>query len=111
MLDSHTINKLRKLGLTETAADGSEGIRISIQCRADLTGQSRQQRRETLGHWVTPTTTMVTQFGGFVVPESLSIAGQTIEAVIPLSAFESAEDEFVKKGERVDIVMQRQAVS
>lgn len=110
MLDADTLAKLHKLGLIETAADGSEGVRVSVQCRSDLAGQNRQQRRETLERWVETTATKLARFGAAVRPESLSVMGQTVEAVIPISKCETAEREFAKTGERLDVVMAHQAV-
>jgi hypothetical protein len=45
-----------------------------------------------------------------IVPGSLSIAGQTIEAIVPIANLPSAEAELAQENVRVDLVTSRQVV-
>lgn len=109
-MDTRELDKLRRLGLTEKTSSGAEGVRISAQHQRSLAGETRLDRRRTLQTWADDLNEKVAHHGGEIVPGSLSVAGQTVEAVVPVDTFEAIQSGLTKEGVRVDLVVPRQVV-
>jgi hypothetical protein len=106
------LDKLRERGLLEPGpANGAACVRLSVQYAPRLAGKTRAERRELLGCWAKEVGRTLARHGGEVVPDSLSIAGQTVEAVVPLEEYPSVEAELAGRGERADLVVPRRAVA
>jgi len=75
-----------------------------------LIAQSRQERKAILEDWQNSIGQALARHGGEIVPGSLSIAGQTIEAIVPIANLPSAEAELAQENVRVDLVTSRQVV-
>lgn len=109
-MDRQELDKLRRLGLTETTTLGAKGVRISAQHQRSLPATTRPDRRKTLQAWAEGLNARVAGYGGEVVPGSLSIAGQTVEAIVPIDSIEVIEHDLAKEDIRIDLVVPRQVV-
>jgi hypothetical protein len=103
------LDKLRRLGLTGKTASGQETVRVTAQHRKSLLGQSREQRRAILEGWQQEIGRMLAPHGGEIVPNSLSVAGQTVEAVVPVEKLDKIEHDLTKGDVRLDLIVPRQA--
>ena len=110
MIDHRAIEKLRPRSETASTSSGAEAVRITAQCRRPLIAQSRQERKAILEDWQNSIGQALARHGGEIVPGSLSIAGQTIEAIVPIANLPSAEAELAQENVRVDLVTSRQVV-
>jgi hypothetical protein len=104
------LDKLRERGLLEAGNGAGAGcVRLSVQYAQRLAGKTRAERREVLGCWAEEVGRTLARHGGEVVPDSLSIAGQTVEAVVPVEEYPRVEAELAGRGERADLVVPRRA--
>jgi hypothetical protein len=110
MPDRRDIEKLRRLDLTESTSSGAEAVRLTAQYRQPLAGQSREQRRAVLQTWQDELAQTLARHGGEIVPGSLSLAGQTVEAIVPVEKVSSAEAELAAENVRIDLVTPRQVI-
>ncbi len=104
------LEKLRERGLLEPDGAGAGCVRLSVQYAQRLAGKTRAERREVLGCWAEEVGRTLARHGGEVVPDSLSIAGQTVEAVVPVEEYPRVEAELAGRGERADLVVPRRVV-
>jgi hypothetical protein len=107
------LDKLRERDLLEPGSGAGAGgcVRLSVQYAPRLAGKTRAERREVLGCWAEEVGRALARHGGEVVPDSLSIAGQTVEAVVPAEEYPRVEAELAGRGERADLVVPRRAIS
>lgn len=109
-METRDIEKLRDRGLTVPTAGGDEGVRITAQCRRLFGDQSRQERREALEAWEHDLERQLATHGGQIVPGSLSVAGQTIEAIVPIESLTSLKADLSASDVRVDIPVPTQVI-
>lgn len=109
-MDRRELDRLRRLGLTEKTSSGAEGVRISAQHQRTIAGETRPDRRKALQTWADDLNEKVAHHGGEVVPDSLSVAGQTVEAIVPIDTFEAVQSDLTNEGVRIDLVVPRQVV-
>jgi hypothetical protein len=109
-MDLSRIEKLRQRGLTELGPTGTECVRVSIQQRLSAEGLSRSELKERIARWAEGLQDKLASAGGAVLADSMSIAAQTVEALIPIDEVESSADALTKEGARVDLVEPRQIV-
>src|SRR5262245_25394917 len=105
------LDKLRRLGLTGKTPSGQETVRVTAQHRKPLADQSREQRRNILETWQQEIGRMLAPHGGEIVPNSLSVLGQTVEAVVPVDKLDSIESDLTKRDVRLDLILPRQATN
>lgn len=105
-MEQHDLKKIRDLGLTERTSQGREGVRVTAQCRHTLEGQL-EQRKQALEAWINSVAQKFARHGGEVVPDSLSVLGQTVEAIIPVDAVEDVEADVATDDIRLDLVVPR----
>lgn len=109
-MDSHALNKLRDLGLMKKTAAGAESVRVSAQWRHAPEGQPPAERRQALETWSRGIAEKLARHGGEVIPDSMSVAGLTVEAMVPVDAFDEIEAEIGADGVRLDVIMPRQLI-
>lgn len=107
MIAPEEIEKLRRLGLTELTSAGLEAVRVTAQNRRRIGGKSRESLRTMLQAWETELDHKLMRHGGEVVVGSLSIAGQTVEAVVPIVELDSVSEEMIEADVRLDLVLPR----
>jgi hypothetical protein len=109
-MDNHIIEKMRRLGLTEQNASGAETLRLSAQLKAPLFNRDRQQRQDLLDKWQNQLQQKLEKHGGEVIPNSLSLTGQTVDIRVPVESLEAAEQEMSSEDTRLDPILPRQVV-
>lgn len=106
------LDKLRERGLLEAGGSaGGECVRLSVQYAQRLAGKTRAERREVLTCWAEQVGRALARHGGEVVPNSLSVVGQTVEAVVPVGEYPRVEAELAGRGERTDLVVPRRVIA
>jgi hypothetical protein len=110
-MDDQLLQQLRNLGATARLASGEEGVRVSLQYRARLAEPSRAARRELLHREFQSIAAELVPKGTEVDLGSLSISGQTVEAVLPLREYDHLVDDLKKRQVRVDALLDRQVVT
>ena len=109
MFGHDEIEKMRRLGLVERTPDGAEAVRLTVQCRSSAAGQSRENWRETLLDWQRDIGRRLADHGASLVHGSLSVSGQTVEAIVPLDELPAVCEVMAGCGARVDLLLPRRA--
>ena len=109
MIGHDEIEKMRRLGLVERTPDGVEAVRLTVQCRWSAAGHSRQSWRETLLDWQQDIGRRLADHGACLVQDSLSVSGQTVEAIVPVDELPAVCETMDDCGARVDLLVPRQA--
>ena len=110
MVEPSEIDKMRRLGLTERTSSGAEAVRLSVQCRLQAEGQTRESWHGTLLDWERQIERRLARHGAVLVEGSLSFSGQTVEAIVPIDELPSVFDEMADCEVRVDLLNPRRAV-
>ncbi|SPO65039.1 hypothetical protein [Pseudomonas sp. JV241A] len=110
MVETREIEKLRQLGLTEHTSAGVEAVRVTAQCRRSAVGFTRDKWRSALLDWESEIEQQLASHGGELIQGSLSVSGQTVEAVVPIVELSSVVAEMADSDVRIDIVTPRQVV-
>lgn len=109
-MDLKLLKKLRQLGAIEHLDAGADGVRVSLQCRLKLTEQSRIRRRDVLKSEFERIADDLSKEGVKVDLDSISVSGQTVEAVLPLDKYDDLTDKLSKQDVRVDPLTTEQIV-
>ena len=109
-MDKNVIRKLRDLGALSRTSTGEEGVRVSLHYKPRLDEPSRSARREILQSAFGKVASEVHSRGLECDLGSLSVSGQTVEAVLPVRDYESLVDELERKDIRVDALLDQQIV-
>ncbi|NLD69777.1 MAG: hypothetical protein GX644_13315 [Limnobacter sp.] len=109
MFGHDEIEKLRRLGLVERLPDGAEAVRLTVQCRRPVAGQSRERWRDALLDWQRDIGRRLADHGGCLVQDSLSVSGQTVEAIVPVDELPAVCNAMAGCDARVDLLMPRRA--
>lgn len=109
-MDKDLIRKLRDLGALSRTSKGEEGVRVSLQYKPRLEEPSRSARREILQRAFRKVASEVLARGLECDLKSLSVSGQTVQAVLPVRDYESLVDELEQKDIRVDALLDQQIV-
>lgn len=107
-MDRREVEKMRQRGLTRSTSAGVEAIHITAQFRDSLTEMSRQERRAVLEGWEQELRERLKTYGGEIIPNSLSITAQTVEALVPVDSITSTEKELVRHNMRIDFPVPHQ---
>jgi len=109
-MDEHTIKKLRNLGALSRLPTGEEGVRVSLQYKPRLEEPSRSVRRDILHREFQKIASEGVPEGSSVDLESLSVSGQTVEAVLPVQHYDRLVNDLEQREVRVDTIFDRQIV-
>ena len=104
------IEEMRRLGLTERTEGGEEAVRVSVQCRRAACGHSREGWRGVLQEWEREVGQALARHGAQLVQGSLSVSGQTVEALVPVGELTAICDEMARRDARVDLLRRRRAI-
>ncbi|MCF1487912.1 hypothetical protein LZ838_11140 [Pseudomonas sp. AA27] len=111
MLEMREVEKLRQLGLTEHTSGGAEAVRVTAQCRQVGKVLTREDLRSRLVDWQRQLEQRLAIHGAELIEGSLSVSGQTVEAVVPILELSQVMAEMSEQDVRIDIVKPRQVVS
>ncbi len=103
--------KLSQLDLLEALPSGETGVRVTLQHTPRLTESSRADRRAFLDRRLSQIAKRLAATGCRVEIESLSVSGQTVEAVIPIDQYDEIEDQMKDEQIRLDVLMDRSIVN
>jgi hypothetical protein len=109
-MDEHKIQKLRNLGAISRLSTGEEGVRVSLQYKRRLEDPSRAVRRDILNKEFQKIASECAAEGTDVDLGSLSVSGQTVEAVLPVQHYDRLVNDFERREIRVDDLVDRQIV-
>jgi hypothetical protein len=109
-MDKDLVQRLRDLGAIARLETGQEGVRVSLHYKPRLEEPSRSARRDILQREFQKIASEVVPEGTEVHLESLSISGQTVEAVLPLGDYDRVVDDLEQREVRVDALVDRQIV-
>ena len=109
MIDDDKIEKLRARGLVDRTSEGLEAVRVTAQCRLAFDKTDYAASRQTMQQWENSIAAKFARHGGEVVPGSLSVAGQTVEFLLPPNKLAFIERELDADGVRLDLVEERNA--
>jgi hypothetical protein len=107
-MEMKLLKKLRQIGAIEHLDAGVDGVRVSLQCRLKLTDPSRTGRRNILKSEFERIARDLSKEGAKVDLDSISVSGQTVEAVLPLDKYDHLTDALSKQDVRVDPVTTEQ---
>lgn len=111
MLTRNDPDKLHRRGLTERTSRGEQRVRLTAQCPAPLLDHSRQERRAVLESWQKTLQDRLANYRAELVPDSLSVLGQTVEVIVPLATLQSAEADIAGDEIRLEPVLPRQVTA
>lgn len=106
-MDRKAIERLSGLGVIGTTSSGKEGVRVSLQDLRLVTEPSRRIRRDILRETFSR---LNTEIDVDINLDSLSVSGQTVEAVLPADRYETIEQNLRGKKIRVELDLIRKAV-
>lgn len=110
IVDAHLIKKLEKLNALTDLGAGRKGVRVSLQFQGQLSERSREKRRDRLHEEFSRIARTIASQGAAVDLESLSVLGQTVEAVLPLDTVEATEKSLQSQHVRVDPLIEHDVV-
>lgn len=87
-MDPKLVSKLEALGMTESLPGGREGVRVALHYEPRLSVKNRDARRAELGSRFAGAEERIRPMGAIVDPTSLSVSGQSVEAVLPIGAYD-----------------------
>lgn len=100
------LEKLRARGAVTQNAQGQEGLRVTLQSTRQLgPAQTRQDWRGELECWARNVENQLQAWGGEVDAQTLSIAGQTVEAWLPIASLDPAAREMAAQNCRIDVLV------
>lgn len=100
---------LQDRGMVVKDSAGREAVRVYLQYKPTVRGRSLSARSKALRNRFDKVARMHAGTGVELHPESLSVSGQVIEALVPLEHYEQAMHELEHDDVRVDLVQAFQA--
>ena len=102
------IKNLIKSGNVERLSTGEEGVRVSLQYELKLTEPSRSARLNILRAKFECIAKQIKLQGAEVDLNSISVSGQTVEAILPIDRWEQIFKKLSEEKIRVDLLIDRQ---
>jgi hypothetical protein len=109
-MDSKVLGKLYKLGAIDKLANGRHGVRVSLMWKTTLPATSRSARRNILQQKFAEVANDIRSDGAEVDPGSVSVSGQTVEAIFPVDNYDYITDKLKKQDIRVDLLTSEQVL-
>ena len=109
-MDSKVLEKLYKLGAVDRLANGQDGVRVSLMCSLTLSQTSRSARRDLLRQKFESAANDILPDGAEVDLNSISVSGQTVEAVLPIDNYDDITDKLKQQSIRVDLLTKKQVL-
>src|SRR5258708_18511359 len=92
-MDTEQLRRLGEAGALKELADGKRGVRVSLQYQPAVSEGTRQQRRDRLAACFSRVAADVEARGASIDLGSLSPSAQTVEAVLPIDAYDDLVSE------------------
>jgi hypothetical protein len=109
-MDSKVLEKLYKLGAVGRLANGQDGVRVSLMWNSALPQTSRSARRDLLQQKFECAANDILPDGAEVDLNSISVSGQTVEAVLPIDNYDDITDKLKQQSIRVDLLTKKQVL-
>lgn len=109
-MDPSTLKKMEQMGALTDLGGGRVGVPVSLQYEARLDPPSRATRRDLLRQRFERIERELAPQGATVDLGSISVSGQTVEAVLPVDAIDGIETALRVQHVRVDPLLDRQVV-
>lgn len=109
-MDSRLIEKLDRMGALSCLGTGKKAVRVTMQYQPALDVKSRDLRRRALYEEFERVRDNIESKGAEVDLESLSVSGQTVEALLPLDRCDEIEENLRHCNVRVDLLVDRKIV-
>jgi hypothetical protein len=109
-MNSKVLEKLYKLGAVDKLANGQEGVRVSLMCNSTLPRTSRSARRNILQQRFGDVANDILPDGAEIDLNSLSVSGQTVEAVLPIDNYDRIAEKLKQQDIRVDLLTNEQVL-
>ena|SRR6185436_12396975 len=106
-MDRGALEKLRRDQSLRTMADGREGVEVTVQYVGDPPRATRGERK----NWLDDLFSQLSERLGprlEIKPGSLSLSGQTVEAVVPVAELDELSDQLSPHQFRLDLSLMRQ---
>lgn len=107
-VNAKLLRKLEGQGAIELLKGGARGVRVSCQYRPVLGKQPRTERARVLKDCFVELSQKVPDLE--IDLTTLSVSGQTVEALVPVEQFDQVERKLEEKDIRVDLVVDRKVV-
>lgn len=101
------VERLRQLGLIEHTEAGAEAVRVTAQFHISDRKRSRTLLREALLDRQKAVQPILQECEAAIVPDSLSVSGQLVEMVVPVSRLEDLSAAMSGEGVRIDLISPR----
>jgi len=109
-MDSKLLERLYKLGAVNQLANGQDGVKVSLMWNSTLSQTSRSARRNLLQQKFESAANDILPDGAEVDLSSISVSGQTVEAVFPIDNFDQITDKLKQQSIRVDVLTNEQVL-
>ena len=109
-MDAKVLDKLYKLGAVERLPTGEDGVRVSLQYQSKFTEPSRSHRRNALQTTFENISKAIHSEGAQIDMKSLSVSGQTVEAVLPIDKYDNIAAKLNEQDVRVDLLTDKQVI-
>jgi hypothetical protein len=99
-MDAKVVDKLRRDQSLHELPDGREGIDVTLQFVGSVPAESRPERKD----WLKKCFSNVKERLDSrldLKPESLSVSGQSIDAVVPVEEFDDIREKLSQEGVRL----------
>ena len=100
-MDATLLERLYKLGAIERMANGQDGVRVSLMWDSTLSEPSRPARRDLLRQKFECVANEILPDGAEVDLNSISVSGQTVEALLPIDNYDQITDKLKQQSIRV----------
>ena len=101
-MDAKLLERLHQLGAIDRLSNGQDGVRVTLMWTARMTEPSLSARRDLLLQKFECTANNILPDGAEVDLSSISISGQTVEALLPIDNYDYLTDKLKQQSVRVD---------
>lgn len=105
------LSKLAQRDQLAQLSSGRPGVPATLQLQQRQSSSTMDARRNTLREQFAKAAPAVERLGGEVNLNSLSITGQTVEAILPVDQYDQIETSLRSQEIRVDLLINRQVIS
>jgi hypothetical protein len=109
-MDSKLLERLYRLGAVDRLANGQDGVKVSLMWNFKFSQKSRSARRDLLQQKFESAANDILSDGAEVDLSSISVSGQTVEAVFPIDNFDEITDKLKQQSIRVDVLTNEQVL-
>lgn len=104
MINIAQLESMRRRGLIERAADGTERVRISLHPRAPAGASNFARLQDLVRAWANDMQAQAGRFGALVLDDTISVSGHSIEALAPIDGLQQLSSAMDARGVEIDLV-------